>query len=138
MITDLGLYCGAGHATLTITSLKLLEILSTSQKLVSPPNSGMGRYSGRNKAIVALESNNDSDRIARSLANELLSDFELDEGPESDTYLIKVHILDFLNACLEAVPASRTCCLAFSVNLMALKSAMMGRTQKARLSSTQS
>lgn len=106
VITDLGLYCGAGHATLTITSLKLLEILSTSPKLAGPPNSGMGRYSGRNKAIVALESNNDSDRIARSLANELLSDLELDEGPESDTYLIKVHILDFLNACLEAVPAS--------------------------------
>lgn len=106
VIADLGLYCGAGHAALTIASLKLLELLSTSPKLVSPPSSGLGKYSGRNKAIVILESNNDSDRIARSMMNELLSNLDLDEGPESDTYLIKSHILDFLNACLEAVPGS--------------------------------
>jgi len=106
VIADLGLYCGAGHASLTVASLKLLQLLSTSPKLVGAPSSGMGRFSGRNKAIVALESNNDSDRIARSLKNELLSNLELDEGPESDTYLIKIHILDFLNTCLEAVPGS--------------------------------
>jgi nuclear pore complex protein Nup205 len=106
VITDLGLYCGAGHALLTVASLKLLEVLSTSPKLVGVPSAGMGRFSGRNKAIVALESNNDSERIARSLTNELLSNLELDEGPESDTYLIKIHILNFLNTCLEAVPGS--------------------------------
>ncbi len=106
VIADLGLYCGAGHASLTVASLKLLGLLSTSPKIVGISNSGVGRFAGRNKAIVALESNNDSDRIARSLTNEVLSNLELDEGPESDVYLIKIHILDFLNACLEAAPGS--------------------------------
>jgi nuclear pore complex protein Nup205 len=106
IIADLGLYCGAGHAPLTMASLKLLELLSSSPKLVGAPSSGIGKYSGRNKAIAALEYNNDSERISRSLINELSSNIELDEGPESDAYMIKAHIIDFLNACLEAMPRS--------------------------------
>jgi nuclear pore complex protein Nup205 len=104
IITDLGLYCGVGHAPLTISALKLLERLSTAPKLIGSQNTGLQEFSDRNRAIAAIESNNDAERIGRSLINELLSSLELDEGPESDTYVIKTHILDFLNACLESSP----------------------------------
>jgi nuclear pore complex protein Nup205 len=103
VIADLGLYCGAGHTPLTIASLKLLEKLSTASKIVAPP-SGLGGLVERNKAIAALESNNDAETIARSLLTEILSNLEFDQGPESDTYIIKSHIIDFLITCLEAIP----------------------------------
>lgn len=104
VIADLGLYCGVGHAPLTIAALKLLEKISTSSKLINPPTASLGRFSDRSKAIVALESNNDAESIARSLINELISPLELEQGPQCDTYIIKEHILDFLNSCLESSP----------------------------------
>jgi nuclear pore complex protein Nup205 len=104
VIADLGLYCGSGHSALIIASLKLLETLSASSKLVGGITPILGRYSGRNKAIAALEANNDAERISRCLVNEISTNLELDEGPGSDAYLIKMHILDFILACLEAMP----------------------------------
>jgi nuclear pore complex protein Nup205 len=102
IITDLGLFCGAGHPSLTIASLTLLEKLSTAPKLVFPSSTGTGRHTNRSKAIAAMESNNDVEQISRSLLNELESSTEIEVGPLSNSYLIKTHILDFLNGCLEA------------------------------------
>lgn len=104
IIVDLGLYVGAGHPTLTIASIRLLEQLSTSSKLTSPPVQSVSRHLNRNKAIAALEANNDADVIARSLLNELNSTTDIEVGMNSSSYAIKLQILDFLIACLETTP----------------------------------
>jgi len=109
IIVDLGLYCGSGHQDLTMASLKLLEKLSSSRKLVSPTASSHGQGAIRNKIIGILEKDNESDRIARSLALEMQVDVrELDQGSESAGYNIKLAILDFLNSCLHALPNQPT------------------------------
>jgi nuclear pore complex protein Nup205 len=104
IIADLGQYCGSRHTLLTIASLKLLEKLSTASKIVVPTVFGLGGPFERNKAIAALESDNDAEITARSLLTEILSNIELEQGPESDAYIIKTHILDFLINCLDASP----------------------------------
>ncbi|KAL5350865.1 hypothetical protein ACLOAV_004436 [Pseudogymnoascus australis] len=104
VIVDLGLYCGSGHSELAVASLKLLQRFSTSPKLISPPVSNIGGRRDRNKAIAALEMGNDSERIARSLISEFESNIDMEEASESPAYNIKLQILDFVNACLQAMP----------------------------------
>lgn len=108
IIPDLGLYCGAGHADLVIASLTLLEKLSASPKLASAPSIGLGRRSDRNKAIAALEANGDTETISRTLLQEIAADIDINRGPESATYVIKIKILDFLISCLKASPGQPT------------------------------
>ena len=104
-VVDLGLYCGTGHQELTRVSLRLLEILSSSRKLAVSPTAGFGQRSSRSKIIGIMEKENDSERIARSLIGEMQQDpRELEVGPDSPGFIIKVHILNFLNSCLAAVP----------------------------------
>ncbi|TAQ88371.1 hypothetical protein B7494_g3314 [Chlorociboria aeruginascens] len=102
IIPDLGLYCGSGHDELVIASLKLLGKLSSSPKLASTPSTGLGTRTDRNKAIAALESNNDSETISKYLLQEMGA--SIDQGPESSSYLIKLQILDTLKLCLQASP----------------------------------
>jgi len=103
-IVDLGLYCGSGHPQLAVASLKLLQKFSTSPKLISPSISNIGGRRDRNKVIAALEKRNDAERISRSLIAEFESNIDMEEGPNSPAYLIKIHILDFIIACLQALP----------------------------------
>ncbi|PBP25297.1 nuclear pore complex subunit [Diplocarpon rosae] len=100
IISDLGRYCGTGHADVVIASLELLEKLSASPKLSYPPSAGLGRGSDRNKALAALD--NDAETISKILLQEMEADIDVNQGPESSAYIIKVHILDFLIACLRA------------------------------------
>lgn len=102
IIPDLGLYCGAGHPDLVIASLTLLEKLSASPKLVSAPSTGLGRRPDGNKAISALEANGDTETISRTLFQEVAADIDVNQGPASATYIIKLKILDFLTSCLKA------------------------------------
>ncbi|OCL14310.1 hypothetical protein AOQ84DRAFT_42231 [Glonium stellatum] len=105
IVVDLGLYCGTGHQELTLVSLRLLEKLSSSRKLVISPTAGFGQRSSRSKIIGIMEKENDSERIARSLIGEVQQDpRELEVGPDSPGFIIKVHILNFLNSCLAAMP----------------------------------
>ena len=108
IIPDLGLYCGSGHADLVIASLTLLEKLSASPKLASAPSIGIGRRSDRNKAIAALEANGDTEAISRILLQEIAADIDINQGPASDTYIIKLKILDFLTSCLKSSPGQPT------------------------------
>jgi len=109
LIVDLGLYCGIGHQELSMVSLKLLEKISSSRRLISPTTSSHGQWSNGNKIIGILEKDNESDRIARSLALEMQVDVrELDQGPDSPGYNIKSAILDFLSSCLRAFPTYPT------------------------------
>lgn len=109
LIVDLGLYCGIGHQELSMVSLKLLEKISSSRRLISPTTSSHGQWSNGNKIIGILEKDNETDRIARSLALEMQVDVrELDQGPDSPGYNIKSAILDFLSSCLRAHPTYPT------------------------------
>ncbi|KAM3083833.1 hypothetical protein ACMFMG_002057 [Clarireedia jacksonii] len=108
IIPNLGLYCSSGHPELVIASLKLLEKLSSSPRLAPVPNTGLGRRIDRSKAIAALEENNAAEAISRSLLTEIQSKIGDTEGSESVSYIIKVHILDFLISCLEASPGHTT------------------------------
>lgn len=102
IIPDLGLYCSAGNPELVMASLKLLEKLSASPRLAPTPRID------RNKAIAALEENNAAEAISRSLLHEIEASIDETEGKTSDSYIIKVQILDFLIACLESCPSQTT------------------------------
>ncbi|TGO21554.1 hypothetical protein BPAE_0213g00080 [Botrytis paeoniae] len=107
IIPDLGLYCSSGNPELVIASLKLLEKLSASPRLAPAPKTGSRRID-RNKAIAALEENNAAEAISRALLQETEASIDETQGQTSDSYIIKVQILDFLIACLEACPGQTT------------------------------
>ncbi|KAM0150492.1 hypothetical protein ACHAQE_008913 [Botrytis cinerea] len=107
IIPDLGLYCSSGNPELVIASLKLLEKLSASPRLAPAPKTGSRRID-RNKAIAALEENNAAEAISRALLQETEANIDEAQGQTSDSYIIKVQILDFLIACLEACPGQTT------------------------------
>ncbi|KAF2797349.1 hypothetical protein K505DRAFT_235707 [Melanomma pulvis-pyrius CBS 109.77] len=108
VIVDLGLYCGTGHEALTIASLQLLEKLASSRKLAVSP-AGFGQRSSRSKIVGILEKDNESERIGRSLFSLMkYRPEELEAGPESTGYAVKIRVLDFLNSCLDAVSTRPT------------------------------
>jgi nuclear pore complex protein Nup205 len=102
---DLGRYCGTGHSELIISSLKLLEKLTESPKLSSTPSAVHGSGSDRNKVLAILD---DAETISKILLREMESEVDINQGPESSTYIIKLQILDFLNACLRTNPGRPT------------------------------
>ena len=109
LAVDLGLYCGIGNQELTMVSLTLLERLSMSRKLIASPTLDNARRLGRNKIIGIWEMNNESDRIAKSMVNEMQPDQrEIGRGPETPGYLIKTNILRFLNRCIASLPNQPT------------------------------
>jgi nuclear pore complex protein Nup205 len=106
IFADLGRYCGTGHSELVISSLKLLEKLSESPKLSLSSSSGFSNRSDRNKALAALD--DDAETISKILLREMEAEVDLNQGPESSSYIIKVQILDFLNACIRTAPGQPT------------------------------
>ncbi|KAK4192033.1 nucleoporin Nup186/Nup192/Nup205 [Podospora australis] len=108
LVVDLGKYCNLGHAGLTHACLKLLEKISTSSKIISAWNPEAGRPGHRNKAIVQLERNGDGDIIAASLAAEIAAALDPNLETESENYITKLFILDFLYGTLKATPDQPT------------------------------
>ena len=108
LVIDLGRYCGLGLADLTLACLKLLEKMSISSRIINAWNPATGHVSYRNKAIVALEANEDGDAIAGSLIDELTKPLDQAREAESSNYQIKIYILDFLYACIRATPSQPT------------------------------
>ncbi|KXX80486.1 hypothetical protein MMYC01_202449 [Madurella mycetomatis] len=108
LVVDLGKYCNLGHGELTLACLKLLEKISTSSKIISAWNPESGRIGHRNKAIVQLEKNGEGEIIAASLAANLSATLDLAAEAESESYVIKLFILDFLYECLSATPNQPT------------------------------
>jgi len=105
LVVDLGLYCGTGHQELTVSSLTLLERLSTSRKLALAPTTSFGQRADRSKLLGILEKEKDHERISRALAIELeLDSRELEVGSDAPGYVIKNRILGFLKSCLVALP----------------------------------
>ncbi|KAI0456135.1 nucleoporin Nup186/Nup192/Nup205 [Xylaria acuta] len=104
LLSDLGGYCGIGHPNVTVASLKLLEKISTSSRIISAWQSGPPSQTHRNKAIVALEEHGDAQTIAGAFTSELTSPLDFRREAEAPDYQIKVYILDFLYSCLKANP----------------------------------
>ncbi|KAF7562704.1 hypothetical protein G7046_g1451 [Stylonectria norvegica] len=107
LVVDLGSYCGIGHPQLTLACLKLLEKMSSSSKITAVW-SGSSRHAHRNKAIVAMEANGEHETISRSFVSELATSLEAGRESESDGYITKIYILDFLYKCLQAAPKKPT------------------------------
>ncbi|RKF65646.1 Nucleoporin NUP192 [Golovinomyces cichoracearum] len=99
ILPTLGRYCGTGHPELIISSLKLLEKLSSSSKLASASSDTL-RGTGRNKALAALD--DDSETISKILLREMEADIDINQGPQSPAYTIQLQILDFILSCLRA------------------------------------
>ncbi|KAI2630504.1 nucleoporin Nup186/Nup192/Nup205 [Xylaria nigripes] len=102
LVSDLGSYCGIGHPSLTLASLKLLEKISTSPRVVSAWQSGPFSQTYRNKAIVVLEEHGDAQAIAGAFTAELTSPLDFRREADSADYQVKIYILDFLYSCLKA------------------------------------
>ncbi|KXJ94256.1 nucleoporin Nup186/Nup192/Nup205 [Microdochium bolleyi] len=108
LVSDLGGYCGIGHPDLTLASLKLLERISTSARIVSAWELDTYGQLRRNRAIVALEEYGAADTIAGSFQNEISTPLDSIRRAEAPEYMIKVYILDFLYTCLQANPERPT------------------------------
>lgn len=109
LIVNLGLYCGVGIQQLTISSLKLLEKLSSSRKLNALSAPGLGNRLNSNRLIGALEQRNELESISRSLTLAMQLDVrEMGYGAAAPGWTIKSVILDFLNHCL-AISLDKPC-----------------------------
>lgn len=108
LVVDLGKYCNLGHGELTLACLKLLEKISTSPKIISAWNPDTGRLGHRNKAIVQLERDGEGQTIAASLAANISATLDPVLEAESESYVIKLFILDFIYECLKATPDQPT------------------------------
>ncbi|KAI1457229.1 nucleoporin Nup186/Nup192/Nup205 [Annulohypoxylon moriforme] len=104
LMADLGGYCGIGHPELTLASLKLLEKISASPRMVSAWQSGPPNSAHRNKAIMALEEQNDAATISGSFIAEFNTPLDFFKENESPEYQTKLYILDFLHSCIQASP----------------------------------
>ncbi|KAJ8125431.1 hypothetical protein O1611_g8208 [Lasiodiplodia mahajangana] len=104
LVSDLGSYCGIGHPTITMASLKLLEKISTSSRVIAAWQSGSLTQTHRNRAIMALEEHGDAHAIAGAFTSELGSSLDFRQEADSPDYQIKLYILDFLYSCLKANP----------------------------------
>lgn len=94
-------YCGTGHEQLTVTSMALLEKLSSSEKLNRVTSPGLARWRSTNKIVEVLSSEVDVDKVARPLASHMQADSrELECGAEAPAYIIRQSVLTLLNSCL--------------------------------------
>ncbi|VBB86736.1 Putative protein of unknown function [Podospora comata] len=129
LLVDLGKYCNLGVSELTLSCLKLLEKVSTSSKLISAWNPDTHRPGHRNKAIVQLEKDGEGEVIGTSLAASINAVIDPALETESEEYLIKLFILDFLYETLRASPDQPTIAhllLGFNCELRGLSVAPNG------------
>lgn len=109
LIVDLGLYAGTGNQDLAVSSLRLLEKLTSSKKLNVQSSAGSHQRLHRNSLINVVQQHGDLERIARSLSLAMqLDSRELDHGPRSPGWTIKSIILEFLIRCLSITPDKPT------------------------------
>ncbi|KAK0674197.1 nucleoporin Nup186/Nup192/Nup205 [Cercophora samala] len=129
LVVDLGKYCNLGVSELTLSCLKLLEKVSTSDKLISAWNPDTHRPGHRNKAIVQLEKDGEGEVIGTSFAASINAVIDPALEAESEEYLIKLFILDFLYETLRASPDRPTIAhllLGFNCELRGLSVAPNG------------
>lgn len=104
-VPNLGLYCGSGHQDLAVASLKLLQKLSLSPKLVGLTMATGGRQGEKGKLLIALEKDNVAETISRSMVSQMQFDErEVEQGPNAPGFVIRAAILRCLNSCLDTAP----------------------------------
>lgn len=104
LVPALCLYCGTGHQQLTVTSMALLEKLTSSTKLNKMSSPGIAQWQSSNKIVEVLASEVDVDSVTRTLVTQIEPDpRELEWGPESAGYVIRESLLALLNQCLGTV-----------------------------------
>ena len=105
IIVDLALYSGSGHPDLACASLALLKQLCTSRKLNTLQTSHLGSKTAENRLVSVLLHHEDLEPICTSLMAALTFDTrELDLGSFSESYSVKLSVLDFLDATLSSSP----------------------------------
>ncbi|EPS32451.1 hypothetical protein PDE_07411 [Penicillium oxalicum 114-2] len=101
LVPALCLFCGTGHEQLTVTSMTLLEKLTSSRKLNKMSSPEIVKWQSSNKIVEVLASEVDVDSVARSLVSMMEPDLrELECGPKTAGYVIRESLLALLNSCL--------------------------------------
>ncbi|KAL2886305.1 Nucleoporin NUP192 [Ceratocystis lukuohia] len=109
LVVDLGLLCGIAPTDVVCASLRLLEKMSASQKIVSVWSSGSGGYvSHRNKAIVAMEADGDHEKIIGYFHDIFKASMDERLEDKTDAYIMKMSALEFLHECLLNSPTKPT------------------------------
>lgn len=101
IVPTLCLYCGTGHEQLTVTSMGLLEKLSSSRKLNKLSSPELSKWRPSNKIVEVLSAEVDVDSVSRPLVTHMQPELrELESGSQSSGYVIREGLLALLNTCL--------------------------------------
>ncbi|KAJ5325647.1 uncharacterized protein N7506_008749 [Penicillium brevicompactum] len=104
LIPSLCIYCGTGHLELTITSMALLEKLTSSRKLNRMSSPELTKWQSSNKIVEVLAAEVDVDSITLPLVGQMKPDVrEFGFGPLASGYVIRKKLLDLLNSCLGSI-----------------------------------
>ncbi|GMF77188.1 unnamed protein product [Aspergillus oryzae] len=104
IVPALCLYCSTAHQQLTITSMVLLEKLSSSTKLNKVSSPGLAKWRSSNKIVEVLSTEVEVDSVARPLVSQMQPEVrELDHGSQSSGYIIRESLLALLNSCLRMI-----------------------------------
>ncbi|KAJ5408802.1 hypothetical protein N7509_002685 [Penicillium cosmopolitanum] len=104
LVPALCLYCGTGHQQLTVTSMALLEKLTSSRKLNKMSSPELAKWQSSNKIVEVLAGEVDVDSVSRSLVSMMDPDSrELEYGTEAAGYVIRKSLLALLNSCLSMI-----------------------------------
>ncbi|KAI9043478.1 nuclear pore complex Nup192/Nup205 family protein [Aspergillus affinis] len=104
IIPALCLYCSTGHEQLTVTSMALLEKLSSSKKLNKVSSPELSKWRSSNKIVEVLSSEVDVDSVSRPLVSQMQPEArELEVGAQSAGYIIRESLLALLNSCLGTI-----------------------------------
>lgn len=105
LVVNLGLYAGVGNQELAISSLKLLEKLSSSRRLNASPTPALRQHLSGNRLVGVLEQHDDLERVRTSFILAMQYDErELELGPVAPGWTIKSVMLDFLTHSLSSLP----------------------------------
>ncbi|KAJ5101855.1 hypothetical protein NUU61_004077 [Penicillium alfredii] len=104
LIPALCLYCGTGHEQLTVTSMALLEKLTSSRKLNKMSSPELLKWQSSNKIVEVLATEVEVDSVSRPLVSQMEPDpRELEFGSQSAGYVIRESLLALLNSCLAMI-----------------------------------
>ncbi|KAL4802066.1 nucleoporin Nup186/Nup192/Nup205 [Aspergillus unguis] len=101
IIPNLCLYCSTGHQQLTVSSLALLEKLSSSERLNKLSSPELSRWRSSNKIVEVLSTQVNMDSVSLPFVSQMMPESrELDSGPLATGYIIRQSLLHLLNSCL--------------------------------------
>ncbi|KAL4941066.1 hypothetical protein BDV06DRAFT_212966 [Aspergillus oleicola] len=97
-------YCSTGHQQLTVSSMTLLERLSSSERLNKLSSVELSRWRSSNKIVEVLSAEVDLDTVSRPFVHQMQpEDREVDSGPRAAGYIIRQSLLELLNSCLRMI-----------------------------------